>query len=510
MAQLRSALLGLAFALSAATASAQGTLSATKTCPGTATPGVQFDCTFQLFNDSGDGSVIRIPSITNIAPYPGGGPSGRLPCTLDGSSPPRVVQVLADGESCSGGFTEMSAFCGISFVDDLHIVASTVGGGTFVGDTQASVTMDDCPPTPTPTVTPTTGPSPTPTPVQPKLQALIGCVPAQVAGGGSYTCQFSVRNLNPTGTVTGLSVDVVEFNATPNIIHQNQPCIRLGVATTTLGPYDPVGSGGSDMCSGSLTLTAPPCSPASNTYRIGVGVFGNDSSCSGCPVFSSSFFDETIQACPTPTPTITPGGPTLTPSLTPTITPTPTGTLTPTPTSTGTITATFTPTRTPTSFLTVTPQPTVTPTPSRTPMNTRTFTPSRTQTPVGQRCPANLIGRIIRPDGTGVSGHVYFTLAKQGNITTAAGCCGPGGIGPPTTVSYILTNGSVTGTPTWNGVPVLGGIQLNASIVPVDCISPSGNYYKMVVIDNKGVVVLRRNVLVGGWSQDLGTLVIHP
>jgi hypothetical protein len=93
----------------------------------------------------------------------------------------------------------------------------------------------------------------------------------------------------------------------------------------------------------------------------------------------------------TPTPTITPGGPTLTPTPTGTSTATPTPTITPggptlTPTQTITPTPTITPggpTLTPTPTITpggptLTPTPTITPTPALTPSSTATATPSIT------------------------------------------------------------------------------------------------------------------------------------
>jgi hypothetical protein len=80
---------------------------------------------------------------------------------------------------------------------------------------------------------------------------------------------------------------------------------------------------------------------------------------------------------PTPTPTVTPGGPTLTPTTTPTFTRTPTRTFTPTVTQTPSQTPTVPPNATATAVPTASPTPTVT----RTPSPSATATPPPTATP---------------------------------------------------------------------------------------------------------------------------------
>ena len=104
----------------------------------------------------------------------------------------------------------------------------------------------------------------------------------------------------------------------------------------------------------------------------------------------------TMEAMPTPTPTLTPTPtptptPTATPTNTPTKTATPRPTRTPTPTATYTPTPTRTPTPTPSPTVTPTPTPTLTPEPTATKTPTPTLTPTLTPTQTATPTPTPLV-----------------------------------------------------------------------------------------------------------------------
>jgi CSLREA domain-containing protein len=150
--------------------------------------------------------------------------------------------------------------------------------------------------------------------------------------------------------------------------------------------------------------------------------------------FSACFV---VAGGPTPTPTITvsPGGPTFTPTSTPTPTGSPTITASLTPTFTPTLTVTpGGPTFTPTSTPTQTGTPTTTPTP------TLTSTPTLTITPGGPTLtPTSTPTQTITPAGP--------TVTSTATPTTI----------PPTATATIIGGG---GVPPLGSIPTLSGGML--------------------------------------------------
>jgi CSLREA domain-containing protein len=178
----------------------------------------------------------------------------------------------------------------------------------------------------------------------------------------------------------------------------------------------------------------------------------------------------------TPTPTITPGGPTLTPTITLTPTSTPTVTSTPTITSTPTNTATRTSTATPTATATSTPSitpggPTLTPTSTptqtatatRTPTPTITLTPTLTITPGGPTLTATATATTtstptltITPGGPTLTPTATATTTSTPTVTVTPG--GPTSTPiAPTSTPTIIGGG---GGPAPGNIPTLSGGML--------------------------------------------------
>jgi hypothetical protein len=160
--------------------------------------------------------------------------------------------------------------------------------------------------------------------------------------------------------------------------------------------------------------------------------------------------------CSTSTPTVTPGGPTLTPANTYTRTPTPPATTTPantrtstpsptrTDTSTATPTITATGTRTPT--LTMTPSPTRTLSATITPTNTPTFTVTRT--PTNTATPTRTISPTVSPTNTPTITPVNTPTPAPTDTATAT---------PTITLTPLPGGANLLGHVTW-----IGSTQPNA------------------------------------------------
>jgi cysteine-rich repeat protein len=163
----------------------------------------------------------------------------------------------------------------------------------------------------------------------------------------NFTCTFT-----PSGTIVG---DTIEFD--------HRPHISVNAWSNVYGPDGRLANSGN---------------PGSAAEFVCASTFGwnygapNDHPNTLCN--NSCGYNVLVIGVgdPTPTPTVTPGGPTNTP--TPTVTPTPTITPTATATPTTPPAATPTPTRTPTPTPTITPTPTTAATPTPTPTATPTPT----------------------------------------------------------------------------------------------------------------------------------------
>src|SRR5437773_1402755 len=100
--------------------------------------------------------------------------------------------------------------------------------------------------------------TPTPTPQTSTTGIAVSkSCPPSAAPGALFTCTFSVQNLDPAFSVTGLSVtNTVPF---PGGTTTAVPCLQgpgAGTPVTTLGPFGTA----TDTCTGSVDETAPPCS----------------------------------------------------------------------------------------------------------------------------------------------------------------------------------------------------------------------------------------------------------
>jgi hypothetical protein len=210
----------------------------------------------------------------------------------------------------------------------------------------------------------------------------------------------------------------------------------FGEGKTFLGAATPSTDG---SCAATFDVTLPvSVSPGSVVTATATDPNNNTSE------FSQCF---PVGAVVTPTPTITPGGPTLTPTstATPTSTPTATPTATPTPTPTSTITPggpTFTPTATPT--LTATPTRTNTPTQTITPGGptftptatpTLTSTPTQTVTPGGPTFTPTATPTVTVPGATATSTPTVTTVPPSATATVIGGGGGPGP--PPGTIPTL-------------------------------------------------------------------------
>ena len=226
-------------------------------------------------------------------------------------------------------------------------------------------------------------------PPPPGLRVTKTC-PPNAMPGQTFTCVFTIQNRDTAAMVTDLAVE----NVWQGVTTSGYPCLRGGVAVPFLTPNGTE----ADNCTGMIEETAPACGSTASTQTDTINAYAFDTA-EGM-VSGTGTANVLIPPC---TPTITPGGPTLTATPTPTITPSPTPTITPTlaptpmpgmprwprfgpgpdcvtpggpvitqntqpPTSTSTITPTFTPTPSPTPTSTGTVTVTNTPgTPTLTP-----------------------------------------------------------------------------------------------------------------------------------------------
>jgi hypothetical protein len=153
--------------------------------------------------------------------------------------------------------------------------------------------------------------------------AITKSCPAQVAPGSTFTCSYTVRNLDGLHGVKNLTVtNQVPFPSGPTV---PVDCLLGGVPTTTLGLAGNV----NDTCGNDITETAPGCTGSNQFVTDKVSAAGEDAGVAGLPVTGTTTNAARVFACtPTNTPTNTP---TPTPTNTPTDTPTNTPTNTPTP-----------------------------------------------------------------------------------------------------------------------------------------------------------------------------------
>ncbi len=161
--------------------------------------------------------------------------------------------------------------------------------------------------------------------------------PVTVTSGQSFSCTFSVQNLDAAATVINLAVtETVPCPDAPCTggTTTSASCNISGVPTTVLAANGTAG----DTCTGSVDETAPPCGGSDTFFSDKIAATGTDTSIN-LPVSGSTVNSPRLLAC-TPTPTNTP-----------------TNTPTSTPTNTPTNTPTRTPTRTPTNTPTITPTP---------------------------------------------------------------------------------------------------------------------------------------------------------
>jgi hypothetical protein len=93
-------------------------------------------------------------------------------------------------------------------------------------------------------------------------------------------------------------------------------------------------------------------------------------------------------------------------------------------------------------------------------------------------------GNLMVIDGT-----IWFEISQTTNVLAGA-CGGPYQVAPVAPIVFTLTDGE---------------IEAGATIVGNDCMNPANTYYKEVVINDQGDVVLRRNVVITGASIDIGT-----
>ena len=103
-----------------------------------------------------------------------------------------------------------------------------------------------------------------------------------------------------------------------------------------------------------------------------------------------------------------------------------------------------------------------------------------------------LTGTVKDPGGTGITGRITFQLAQQGAVYSTGACPGPFVVVPVTPVSFTLTAGAMSGTPT---------------IVGNDCIQPANTYYIVTVRDAQGNILFQEHWTVTGTTMDVGTVV---
>lgn len=102
-----------------------------------------------------------------------------------------------------------------------------------------------------------------------------------------------------------------------------------------------------------------------------------------------------------------------------------------------------------------------------------------------------LTGTISLPNGVGATGTIVFSLAQQAALQSG-GCGGPAEIVPTAQVSFKVTAGAFTGTPTLYGN---------------DCLIPQGTYYNVTFLDTNGNVLMTDRWQISGSSIDVGTII---
>lgn len=103
-----------------------------------------------------------------------------------------------------------------------------------------------------------------------------------------------------------------------------------------------------------------------------------------------------------------------------------------------------------------------------------------------------LTGSLNLPNGAGANGTLIFSLAQQGALVSAGGCGGPATIVPTAQISFTITNGAFSGTPTLYGN---------------DCMNPQGTYYNVIFQDNNANVLFTDRWQISGSSINIGTII---
>ena len=312
-------------------------------------------------------------------------------------------------------------------------VQNPILGNSIFSNGGLGITLGANPPTPNDNCDPDTGSN---------LQQNYPVITAVTAFPSSTAIQGTLDSTASTGPYR------IEFFSSPSC--NGAPPNNFGEGQTFLGSTTVSTDA---FCHGSFNVTLAAGVTAGSVITATATDPNNNTS-----EFSQCF---AVTGIVTATPTITPGGPTLTPTNTPT--PTSTATITPTPTVTPTPTATNTPAGVPTSTPTSTPTPTPTPTTPPPPTSTITpggptltpsLTPTNTSTPTRTPTPTSTptLTASITPGGPTLTPSLTPTVTNTpAGIPTATAT----GV-PPTATATSNTGG---GGPAGN-IPTLSGGML--------------------------------------------------
>lgn len=106
-----------------------------------------------------------------------------------------------------------------------------------------------------------------------------------------------------------------------------------------------------------------------------------------------------------------------------------------------------------------------------------------------------LTGSIKYPDGTGVTGRIFFHIITQGAVSSSGSCGGPYVVVPTTDVIFNITAGSLPG---------------GAAVVGNDCVEPANTWYIVTVRDQQNNVLFQQTWSITGSSIDVGTIIPTP
>lgn len=111
----------------------------------------------------------------------------------------------------------------------------------------------------------------------------------------------------------------------------------------------------------------------------------------------------------------------------------------------------------------------------------------------------NLTGTLTGPDGTGVNGILFLSLAQQAALKSTGGCGGP--------VEVVPGQGSAVNAYSVRITVIAGVMQGSPHVYGNDCLLPGGTYYNVAVMDNNGNTLFTDKWLLSGASVDVGTIV---